>query len=348
MNLGLALLAAILLPGDARRGAEVFNAQKCSHCHSMEGRYAARAYTPSVRASLIWNHAPQMWPAMENAGIPKPQLSEQDASDLFAYFYAARYMDQLGDAGRGLRAFRDNRCAECHSTSAEGAPGRDGAPAVVRWESLADSIALAAAMWNHAPRMRDAMAKRRVPWPQVSSQMLTDMLVYLRNAPGVRLSGHRFSLGTAEMGGTLFRSKGYAGCHVGKLDLSSRVRGRTTTDFVAAMWNHADKMEPMPLTPQEMRAVASYLWSTQYFEPAGNPRRGSRFWTAKGCAGCHDDTASGAPKLAGSGMNSISIIAALWRHGPAMLERMKEKRMRWPQFKEGELADLLAYVQERK
>jgi cytochrome c2 len=198
----------------------------------MEGRYAARAYTPSLLASLIWNHAPKMWPAMAAAGIPQPRLSEQDASDLFAYFYAARYMDQPGDAGRGLQAFRDLRCAECHSISQ---PGRDGAPPVVGWTSLADTLALATAMWNHAPRMRESMARRKVPWPVVSSQTLTDLLVYLRNAPGVRVSGHQFSLGPAEMGATLFNTKGCAACHKGLLSLAGTIRGRTPTDFAAAM-----------------------------------------------------------------------------------------------------------------
>ncbi|MBM3740796.1 MAG: c-type cytochrome [Acidobacteria bacterium] len=169
-NLLVAALA--ILPGDARQGARIFTEQKCIVCHSVEGKggkaapdlgsSSSRAYTPSLLASLIWNHAPRMWSAMAAAGIPNPKLSEQDAADLFAYFYAFRYFDQPGDAARGAQAFKDHRCAECHSLS-EAGPGN--ATPVRAWRSLADSIALASAMWNHAPRMREAMASRRVPWP---------------------------------------------------------------------------------------------------------------------------------------------------------------------------------------
>jgi cytochrome c len=104
-------------------------------------------------------------------------------------------------------------------------------------------------------------------------------------------------------------------------------------------------MEPPPLTPQEMRSVGAYLWTVQYFERAGNARRGSRLWSSKGCAGCHEG--SGAPKLAGRGLNSISIIAALWRHGPTMLAEMERKQVRWPEFRGGEMADLLAFLEEK-
>ena len=99
------------VPGDARRGAEVFQTQKCVSCHSVEGkggktapdlgRRVGRALKPSDMSALMWNHAPAMWTAMDKAGIEKTKLSEQQAADLFAYFYAARFFDQPGDAGRG-------------------------------------------------------------------------------------------------------------------------------------------------------------------------------------------------------------------------------------------------------
>ena len=54
-------------------------------------------------------------------------------------------------------------------------------------------------------------------------------------------------------------------------------------------------------------------------------------FTAKNCANCHNDAASGAPKL-GKGKdayNDITMVAALWDHGPRMLELMTPQRFRY-------------------
>src|SRR5262249_12013678 len=102
---------ADILPGDARRGEQLFQSEHCIECHSFKGRGGTAApdlaqrigrdYTPAVMTSLMWNHAPQMWPAMTQSGLNQPALSPQDASDLFAYFVSARYFERRGDAARG-------------------------------------------------------------------------------------------------------------------------------------------------------------------------------------------------------------------------------------------------------
>src|SRR5690348_12285300 len=89
--------------GDARRGEQLFQTEQCITCHSINGkggniapdltRRIDRGYTPSVMASLMWNHAPEMWSAMKNKGINRPVLSAEAASDLFAYFISARYFE---------------------------------------------------------------------------------------------------------------------------------------------------------------------------------------------------------------------------------------------------------------
>ena len=47
-------------------------------------------------------------------------------------------------------------------------------------------------------------------------------------------------------------------------------------------------------------------------------------FTAKNCATCHNDASSGAPKLAKGkdAYSDITMVAALWDHGPQMLESM--------------------------
>src|ERR1051326_4932855 len=89
-------LAASIVPGDARHGEQLFRTQQCIQCHSLAGkggtvapdlaRRINRNYTPSVMASLMWNHAPDMWAAMKRQGVTQPRLTPDQASDLFAYF----------------------------------------------------------------------------------------------------------------------------------------------------------------------------------------------------------------------------------------------------------------------
>src|SRR5438477_11553494 len=102
------VLAAGVIPGDARRGAELFQTEQCVQCHSLNGRGGTMApdlakridrdYSPAVMASLMWNHVPDMWAAMTKQGIVKRAMPAEAAADLFAYFVSARYFEKPGDA----------------------------------------------------------------------------------------------------------------------------------------------------------------------------------------------------------------------------------------------------------
>lgn len=354
--LGASLLAAASLPGDAKQGAAIFREEKCVTCHSVNGegggkapdlgKRTSRGYSPSEMAALMWNHAPRMWSAMDAQGIAKPALDEQKASDLFAYFFAARYFEKPGDAARGRKLFVDKRCADCHNLNS-GAGG--AAPAVSDWESLADPIALAEQMWNHAPQMKAAMDKKGVKWPALASQELTDILVYLQNLPQAGKKQASFAPASPATGQELFRLKGCAECHKGAHALEGRYGQRTLTDFAAAMWNHAPQMTttPKPLNRAEMSRLVGYLWSVQFFDERGSKDRGQRVFSQKGCAGCH--TSGPGPKLAGGGsLGSFSMVAALWKHGPAMQAEMKKKNAPWPRFQGTQMPDLVAYLNSLK
>src|SRR6266567_5152531 len=146
---------AAIIPGDARRGEQLFDTEQCIQCHSVKGRggnlapdlakRVDRNYTPTVMASLMWNHAPDMWAAMKKHGITQVRMTPESAADLFAYFVSARYFEQRGDAARGKQAFAAKHCAECHGVTSSNAAG---APPVAKWESLGDPIILAQQMWN--------------------------------------------------------------------------------------------------------------------------------------------------------------------------------------------------------
>lgn len=337
---------------DAQHG---FAGRGCEACHSpgqmhTEGPSAdnirnpakltaAVGFTPATLAATMWNHAPGMWAAMRDRQIVAGELDQQAAQDLMAFFYAARFFEKPGDAGRGKRAFEHDGCAGCHSLP------------VTKWQGLTDPIALIEAMWNHRAQMQAATASKGVPLPQLSAQELTDMLVYLRNQPATRDRFGTFRIGAEGGGESVFQSAGWAKCHQTVDALAARVQGQTLTEIAAEMWNHAPRMAAagapsVELAPGQMRELITSFWASKFFQDAGHASLGSRVFASKNCAVCHNDASSGAPHLpiAGHEFSSAAMISVLWRHGPRMLEQMKSKNLAWPRFDGAQMADLIAYL----
>ncbi len=349
--------AADIVLGDARRGEQLFETEQCIRCHNVKGRGANlapdlgrridRDFTPTAMGSLMWNHAPDMWAGMKQRGIVKAELSQESAADLFAYFVSARYFEKPGDAGRGKLEFAQKHCASCHGIDRSPNPA---APPVSQWESLADPVVLAQQMWNHGPAMREAFAKRKLAWGELTAQQLTDILVYLQNLPETKALAHNFLFAPTDAGPALFQSKGCAGCHVGKLALETRLRNQTLTEIAVDMWNHQPSMKnpPPQLSQEEMRQITGFLWAKQYFHGDGNAERGKKVFAEKNCATCHSDPASGAPPLGkGKGKDAysdITMLSVLWEHGPRMLESMNQRNLAWPRFTAQQMADLIGYL----
>jgi cytochrome c2 len=340
---------AAAIPMDSRRGEQFFESQNCVQCHRLKGRGGTtgpdlgrvldRAYTPAELASAMWNHAPAMWSAMRGRGTAPGNLSEQEAGDLFAAFYAARYFELPGDAARGKRLFTAKSCARCHGISQSPDPR---AKPVGGWQSISDPVALVGAMWNHSPAMWSELQAKKIAWPSVNAQELSDLLVYLRTvAPKAEPV---FEITAGEAGAKLFESKGCAACH------KSARRPLTLTGVAAAMWNHAVflHLEPPRLDTSEMREVLSYSWAKPFFESSGDAGKGRRIFASRRCAECHSGGGPG-PQLPGSASNwsGIAMVSALWRHGPAMLDEMNRKKIAWPVFRAGEMTDLIAHLNSK-
>ena len=351
----IAFALAAPMDADSHRGAVFFQQQGCVNCHTVNGggpgkardlsRRLTRDYTPAGIAGLMWSHAPVMWATMAKENVPIPRVSTAQAADLFAYFYATRYFERLGEAEIGKRLFQEKRCTECHSLTASG--GGVGPP-VENWESLQSPILLIQHMWNHQTQMHNAMAARGVTWPHLSSQELEDLLIYLQNLPQTREKEDFLLLPSPENGEQLFREKGCAECHKGKLALENRLSDSTLTDVAAAMWNHAPQMRQPPpeLTITEWEQLISYVWAKQFFATRGNAARGHKTFDSKKCAVCHNDPSSGAPTLSkpSEPYSAINMVSVLWQHGPAMLQKMHEKHITWPQLSQNEMANLIAYL----
>jgi len=372
--LGAAAAPAATLAMDSDRGEQLFSKLACIGCHSVNGQGGKAApdlgqrgdrdFTPATLASTMWNHAPVMWAAMRSRGVAPGDLDEQAAADLFAYFYAARFFDRPGDAGRGKAAFAEKHCADCHGVNDS---KRAGAKPISQWQMADQPVALVNEMWNHAATMRAAQSKKdletgagRIRWPELNSQQLTDILVYVRSVAretGGKESPGKLILTTGGNGEALFMSKGCASCHNGKNSLEGKLQQQTLTDIAVDMWNHAPRMgsSPPSLTLDEMRDIASFLWAQQFFADQGSPTAGRHVFVAKRCASCHEDASrqgapGGAPKLTGSGrmFSGAGMVSVLWRHGPQMLEQMNSRNIQWPRFNGSDMSNLIAYLNSER
>jgi mono/diheme cytochrome c family protein len=361
-------LHAAAVSADSARGAQVFEVQGCVQCHALNGvgptigpdlgLVADRGFTPAALAATMWNHAPDMWIETKLRSVARPSMDEQQAADLFAFFYSLRFFEQPGDAARGKSLFASKKCADCHGINEPLSVARTVKP-VAEWTAATDPLELIETMWNHSAAMRDEMARRNIRLPQLTGQDLADLLVYTRRASGLG-GGHPrptpvFHPAAADAGKTLFESKRCVACH-GPLThfLSTDVHDATLTDIAADMWNHGLDMSLRNTTfaPGEMRQIADYIWFSRTIEGAGEVGRGAQVFAAKKCGICHDDPSSGAPSIGGltatgKYFSGATMVSALTRHGPAMLDKMREKHLAWPHFSADEMSSLIAYLNTR-
>lgn len=166
---------------DPARGAEVYRKKQCSVCHesAAEGapdvRSAALSKTASEISGLLWNHSYAMSSLMSDRGIPFPRFREAELSDLIAHLYFLGYAGKEGDPKAGSRVFTSKGCGECHLGNVEGVPD------LTTEMERTDNVALAAAMWNHAPEMHRLMASAFPFWPKFEPGEMRDLVAYLRS-----------------------------------------------------------------------------------------------------------------------------------------------------------------------
>jgi mono/diheme cytochrome c family protein len=186
-------------------------------------------------------------------------------------------------------------------------------------------------------------------------------MVYVENLPNQRLRAPTLRLGDPSGGARLFEAKNCSQCHTlgadtpAKVDLLETARQeRRLTSLAVEMWNHRPLMETAArnrnlqletFARDEMADLLAYLFERGYFTIDGNPRRGQRLFTEKNCASCHGRGRSTAPDL--EAMNTeilpTRFAAAVWRHGPSMLDQMRQQGAPWPALTDRDVADLLAF-----
>jgi len=175
-------------PGSPARGETVFAAKGCIQCHAVHGRgghvgpdLAQKKLHRTVTeiAGLMWNHEPAMWSRMQSMGIPFPQFSNGEISDLIAYLFFLQYYDPPGDPVKGQRVYMEQGCILCHFAP-RGAE-QLLAPDLSRSPAIASPLELSSAMWNHAPVMEAQIRERRLPWPRFADAEVRDLVAYLQS-----------------------------------------------------------------------------------------------------------------------------------------------------------------------
>jgi cytochrome c2 len=364
-----------VIPGSSVRGADLFQKKACVQCHVFGGvggkvgpdlsQPNGRARTPMQLASALWNHGPQMW-REQDARQLRPSLDSSETADLFAYFYSVSYFSAPGDAAKGAALFEEKRCANCHEKTASIiAPNRQRrlGPPISTWTNVEDPLAWAERMWNHSGKIFSELSSVGTAWPQFSTQEMVNLLAYLRSLPEARSETAVFQPGDPQQGLTTFE-RACESCHSfgrrtadRKIDLLGRRSPDVLTGYVAAMWNHAPIMQSRAgnnfpvLGPGDMSNLVAYLFAERYFFEEGNVQRGAAVFQRKNCASCHElrRKETGAPDLTLSTerYSPITMSAAIWRHGPAMLKLLQQKNLSWPKLEASEMTDLIAYLNSR-
>ncbi len=281
--------------GSSEAGRLVFQNKRCVECHSIRGAggkvgpdlaSANSNRNPVGWIAAMWNHAPGMFRAMADKGVPFPSFQGNQMADLQAYIrhmagspqenrsYSRYIRPPNPDEGETL--FRVKRCIQCHSIAGYG--GTVG-PDLSRAALPRKYGAIALVMWNHAPQMQRMMSALSVPLPHFEAQELADLLAYLSS-----LSMKQE--GDIAAGATTFGAKGCSGCHTttGRTagigpNLSGLQGNLTPIGIARAMWNHGpamlQRMERSSISwpvfnSKELADTLAFLKSIQARSPQGS------------------------------------------------------------------------------
>jgi cytochrome c2 len=180
----------------------------------------------------------------------------------------------------------------------------------------------------------------------------------LRTLPGSVVRGERVL--TANGCLNCHALKGQGGTRAPDLAIPSKTAS-TPDLFAASVWNHVPSMISeieASKTPAPMVNVAdaadlfAYLYSTLYFSPRGNSNRGSSVFVQKGCSSCHSEILNtdrrGALQQTWMDVKDPSVWAErMWNHATEMESAMRNRGIRWPQFSDQEVVDLVTFLGTR-
>ena len=269
----------------------------------------------------------------------------------------------IGDPHKGFELFREKGCAHCHAVNGVG--GGIGPDLGYHQPATSSVNQLVVAVWNHAPKMWEEIAKEKAPYPELNDEQVAHVFAYLYTARYVDEPGD------ALRGWQLFRAKKCIVCHSihqegGKVgpDLSA-VGNDTPIAWTQAMWNHGPAMEyelrklriDWPeFQENQMNDLLAYIRGVcagprheAELLPA-DPERGWLLFRSKSCIVCHAVRGEGGrigPELAprrDRPMTFVQFAGLMWDHSPQMYRQMQAQRIARPTFSGQEMADLIAFL----
>lgn len=187
-GIGAESAAAADNPGDAMRGQAVFTAKQCVRCHAVRGQPSVGPPLEELRrpqgayelAGRFWNHAPAMFTTLRSEGIAWPEIGFAEMADLMAYLQADPARDPAPDFFQGQTLLVRKGCLKCHRYRGEG-----GSVAIELTEAYAgyqSTVAWAAAVWSHAPRMAEEARRMGLLYPRFSGEEMGNLVGLLRSS----------------------------------------------------------------------------------------------------------------------------------------------------------------------
>jgi mono/diheme cytochrome c family protein len=278
----------------------------------------------------------------------------------------------------GRTVFEAKGCARCHGADAAGS---DSGPSLRNRASLTSLPRLVTSLWNHVPRMSEAMQAAHMPYPAMSHDDTAQLLSFLF------VTGLTDDPGDARRGETLFTTENCAVCHRdGSAAPSPRSLGawQSPLDFTEALWNHAPAMQKEMqkrqiqwprLEASDLRDLFAYARAqagnrTSAPIHAADAATGWQLFQSKSCIECHalrgresslprltaaSSQVAGAPSLPvfgkGGQIADADLPPTLSEFGAAMLNHIPKMRRAMdhggaspPEFATGDLADIAVFL----
>jgi cytochrome c2 len=362
--------------GDASRGRRVYVQKDCVECHAVMGSggtigpdlaEVGKGRSHHRLVAKLWDHLPLMVESFSEKGLVWPDFTDKEMQDLTAYLFYLNFFDKPGDYNRGKLNFTTKGCIDCHSLGGSG--GMVGPP-LDKFGSSASSLDLVARMWSHGPAMVRSQRERNVEVPKFQGTEVADLMAYLKGSSLEAIRSRYQRPGDPDKGRAIFEQKQCALCHAVRGKGGGEIKGpdlvdvdldKSVPEIAGVLWNHGpliwDNLVKRgaaipPFTVDEIADLMAYLYFIDYQDETGDSKKGEKLFHSRSCGECHsevapsDAVAPSIPDLAEVVKNG-SFAAALWNHGPRMLEAMDEELIAWPKFTEAEMGDLTFFLRQR-
>ena len=260
----------------------------------------------------------------------------------------------------GSAVFRTRGCVACHGKTGV---GKESGTALRDSGTLSTLPRLVTAMWNHAPRMWEAMRVKQLPYPTLTHEETAQLVTYLY------MSGYADSAGDPVHGEKVYKERKCARCHADNNDVGGATHSIAASDdplsWIEVLWNHASAMDARMkamgvawprFQASDLRDLHAYLreranpGGSDPPDITGDPERGWDLFQQKGCISCH--TLWPQPARVGPSLgperalpNTFSDFgAALLTHFPQMENAIRKQDSPMPQLQGNDLADIAAFL----